>query len=64
METGLVDINFTLIFQVINTLIIVGIIYAIVHLLVKIPKRMKEKQARLDRIEYALNDINKKLDNK
>ena len=64
METGLVEINFNLIFQLINTLIIVGLIYAIVRLLVKIPKRMKEKQARLDRIECALNDINEKLDNK
>lgn len=51
--------NLTFFFQLLNTVIWIGIIYIIFNLAVKLPKRLKQSE---DKIEKVLEKINKKLD--
>lgn len=46
-----------LIFNIINAIIILAIIYAIPYLVVKLPKQIKERNKRIDRIEKSLDEI-------
>ena len=56
---------FTIIFQLLNIVfiigIIIGIVYAVYYLVVKLPRDLKEKDAKLDNIEKTLDEISKKI---
>jgi len=54
--------NLTFFFQLLNTVIWIGIIYFIFNLAVKLPKRLKKSEEKIERIENILEEINKKLD--
>lgn len=60
---GTMKINFTLIVQLLNTGIIIGLIFAVYYLAIKLPRKLKEREQRLNHIEKVLNEINKKIDN-
>lgn len=60
-KAGIVEISWTLVFQILNTGIIIGVVFAVFYLLVKIPKRIKEKAQEIDRMEKTLDEINRKL---
>ena len=53
---------FTIIFQLLNIVFIIGIVYAVYYLVVKLPRDLKEKDAKLDNIEKRLDEISKKID--
>lgn len=53
---------FTIIFQLFNTVLIVGVVYVVYYLVVKLPVNLREKDARLDNIEETLSEISKKID--
>lgn len=57
---------FTIIFQLLNIVFIIGIVcgkvYVVYYLVVKLPRDLKEKDARLDNIEKILGEIIKKID--
>ena len=54
-------VNLTFLFQLVNTALWVGIIYLIYNLVVKLPKRLKQNEEKLDRIEKRLEDISREL---
>ena len=51
----------TLIVQLINSALWIGIIYFIFNLVLTLPKRIKRNEEKIDRIETILEEINKKL---
>ena len=53
---------FTAIFQLLNIVFIIGIVYVVYYLVVKLPRDLKEKNAKLDNIEKTLDEISKKID--
>lgn len=57
---------FTIIFQLLNTVLIIGIVsgivYAVYYLVVKLPRDLRKKDAKLDNIEKILGEIIKKID--
>jgi len=55
-------LSLTFFFQLLNTAIWIGIIYFIFNLAVKLPKRLKRNEEKIERIEKVLEEINKKLD--
>jgi len=59
---GINVFNLTFFFQLLNTVIWIGIIYFIFNLAVKLPKRLKKSEEKIERIENILEEINKKLD--
>ena len=60
---GITEIGWmTLLFQIINMVIIIGIVGAIFFILIKLPKQLKKNGDRLKRIEESLDEINKKID--
>ena len=62
MKTGIFEFNFTLIFQLLNTVLWIGIIYFIFNLFIKLPKGLKRNEEKIERIESILEEINRKLD--
>ncbi|TCO79342.1 hypothetical protein [Marinisporobacter balticus] len=64
MQVGVLELSWTITFQIMNTALIIGIIFFVFYLLVKLPKHMKEKEQKIDRIEKTMHEINKKLDNR
>ncbi|AOY76802.1 hypothetical protein [Clostridium formicaceticum] len=62
MKLGIIEFSWTLLFQLFNTLVWVGIIYLIFYLVIKLPKRIKRHEEKIKRIESMLEEINKKLD--
>jgi len=52
----------TIIVQLLNTALWIGIIYLIFNLVIKLPKRIKRDEEKIDRIENLLEEINKRLD--
>lgn len=52
---------FTAIFQLLNIVFIIGIVYVVYYLVVKLPRDLKEKNAKLDNIEKTLDEISKKI---
>ena len=52
---------FTAIFQLLNIVFIIGIVYVVYYLVVKLPRDLKEKDAKLDNIEKTLDEISKKI---
>lgn len=62
-DLGSVDISIhCIIWQLINTIFLIGFIYAIYYLIFKLPKKMKERDRRIDELERKINDMNDKLD--
>jgi len=59
---GINDFNLTFFFQLLNAALWVGIIYFIFNLAVKLPKRLKQSEEKIEKIEKVLEEINKKLD--
>lgn len=64
MRTGIVDLSYTLIFQIINTLLIVGIIWGIFYLIFKLPKKLKTLEndlclakSKIDELENRLSQL-------
>ncbi len=53
---------FTIIFQLLNIVFIIGKVYVVYYLVVKLPRDLKEKDAKLDNIEKMLGEIIKKID--
>lgn len=65
MQKGILELScWTIIFQILNTVLIIGIIYLVFYLVFKLPKHMKAKEQKIDRIEKTMNEINKKLENR
>ncbi len=54
--------NLTFFFQLLNTAIWIGIIYFIFNLAVKLPKRLKQSEEKIERTEKLVEEINKKLE--
>ncbi len=52
---------FTAIFQLLNIVFIICIVYVVYYLVVKLPRDLKEKNAKLDNIEKTLDEISKKI---
>ncbi len=52
---------FTAIFQLLNIVFIIGVVYVVYYLVVKLPRDLKEKDAKLDNIEKTLDEISKKI---
>lgn len=57
---GIIALDLTLLFQLFNVALLIGIIYFVYTLAVKLPKRLKQNEDKLDRIEKGLEDINRK----
>jgi len=55
-------LGLTFFFQLLNTALWIGIIYFIFNLAVKLPKRLKQSEEKIEKIEKVLEEINKKLD--
>lgn len=53
---------FTAIFQLLNIVFIICVVYVVYYLVVKLPRDLKEKDAKLDNIEKTLDEISKKID--
>ncbi len=62
MELGSIEFNWTMIFQLLNTVLWIGIIYFILKLMIKLPKRIKKNEDEIERIANILEETNKKLD--
>ena len=54
--------NFAVVFQLLNIAIIVGIVYMIFYLAVRVPRDLRETNAKLGNIKKMLDEINKKID--
>lgn len=54
--------NFTIIFQLLNIAFVIGIIYVVFYLAVRLPRDLKERDAKLSNIERMLEEISKKID--
>lgn len=52
---------FTAIFQLLNIVFIICVVYVVYYLVVKLPRDLKEKDAKLDNIEKTLDEISKKI---
>lgn len=61
---GIFTMGFSFIFQLINSILIIGMIYIFYYLAFKLPKQMKMNTERLQRIERLLEDIREKTDRK
>ena len=61
---GIFTMGFSFIIQLINSILIIGIIYIFYYLAFKLPKQMKMNTTRLQRIERLLEDIREKTDRK
>lgn len=59
----MMDVGWTVFFQILNTLLWVGIIYFIFSLAIKLPKRIKINEEKIEKIEQLLDEIKKKIDN-
>ncbi|MFT9498167.1 hypothetical protein [Anaerosolibacter sp.] len=66
MRAGMVEISYTLIFQIMNTFVLIGLIWGIVYLIFKLPKKLKTLEndlrlakAKIDELENKLNQLKK-----
>ena len=53
---------FTTVFQLLNIAFIMGIVYAVYYLAVKLPRDLGERNAKLNNIEKTLDEISKEFD--
>ncbi|WP_156782392.1 hypothetical protein [Geosporobacter ferrireducens] len=54
--------GFSLFFQLVNSVLFIGIIYIFFYLIFILPKQMKMNAQRLEQIEVQIREINEKLD--
>ncbi len=52
----------TFIFQILNIALWIGIIYFVFNLFIKLPKRIKRNEEKIERTEKLVEEINKKLE--
>lgn len=64
MKAGMLEVGWTFVFQIINTVFLIGLIFGILYLIFRLPRRIKENKERLNVMEKALKEINEKLDSK
>ncbi|MEW9121427.1 MAG: hypothetical protein AB2421_01865 [Thermotaleaceae bacterium] len=62
MKSGIVVFNWTIIFQLLNTGLWIAIIYFVFKLAIKLPRRIKKSEEKIERMERMLEEICKKLD--
>ncbi|WP_192929755.1 hypothetical protein [Alkaliphilus serpentinus] len=55
----MVEVNWTMLIQILNMVLLVGIIYLAFFLIVKLPKNIKS----LKNLEKQIEEIKKKIDN-
>lgn len=69
-KLGLVEINWSFIFQIINTILIIVISCAIGYVIYKIPslfrlpKIVRARNEKIDRLEKKINELEKKISEK
>ncbi|SKC41312.1 DUF948 domain-containing protein [Maledivibacter halophilus] len=64
LKFGIVDINFTFIFQIINTVLLIAFAWFIIYLirnLVSLPRKISEHHEKIDSLEKKVDEIYKKL---
>lgn len=61
-QAGLVEVSWSIVFQLINTIFLIGIIYVIYYLIFKLPKKVKERDKKIDELERKIDTISEKLD--
>ncbi len=59
MSKGIIELNWTFIWQLFNTILWIGVIYLIFKVVIKIPKRIKENEARIDKLEKEIEEMKK-----
>lgn len=62
MHQSVVNIDIQMIVQLINTIILFGILYLIFYGIFKLPKKIKSMSQRIIEIEKDLQNIKDKLD--
>ena len=62
IEKGVFEMGWMAVFQLINTVLIIGIIYVVFYLIFMLPKQMKMNAKKLEQMEVLLGKINEKLD--
>lgn len=58
----MIGTNFATVFQLLNIVIVIGIVYVIYYLAVRLPRDLREMNVKLGNIEKILGEINKKID--
>ncbi|HZX21461.1 MAG TPA: hypothetical protein VFF25_03625, partial [Clostridia bacterium] len=53
---------FTTIFQFLNIVFVIGIVYVVYYLAVRLPRDLRERNAKLSNIEKILDEISRKID--
>jgi len=61
LKQGIVVYSWTFAFQILNTLLYIGIIFFIYRLVVILPRRLKRNEERIEKIESMLEKIEDKL---
>ncbi|MFZ5969314.1 MAG: hypothetical protein ACOYVK_19320 [Bacillota bacterium] len=61
MQAGYAEIGWTLIFQIINMLLWIGILWGIYYLLFKLPKKTKRMETELEMQRARIDALEKKL---
>ncbi|HZK57684.1 MAG TPA: hypothetical protein VFD17_05165 [Clostridia bacterium] len=54
--------NFVVVFQLLNIVFIIGVVYIVFYLAVRLPRDLREKNEKLSNIEKILDEINQKID--
>jgi len=62
LKLGIVEFSWGIVFQLVNTILIIGIIYGIFYLVFRLPKRINERDRKIDRLEEKIDELNKKID--
>lgn len=57
----MISFDWTFIFMILNITLLLGIIYLVFFLIVKLPKRKSNYEKRLEKVEKLLEEINNKL---
>ncbi len=57
-----VEIGWTFIFQVINLLVLVGVVCLVYNILVKTPRRIMRNDEKILEIERKLDDLSRRID--
>ncbi|WP_432408426.1 hypothetical protein [Wukongibacter sp. M2B1] len=70
LKLGLVEVGWTFVFQIVNTIFIIAIACAIGYVIFKLPslfrlpRIIKERDERIDILEKKINDLEKKISEK
>ena len=61
MDQSILNNSWTIIFQLLNTVLWIGIIYIMYFFVFKLPKRIKITEEKIDKIESMIQRIENKL---